>query len=128
MIIDKSEHAVLAQFRYDWRSIGWWAEANMQTYPVCQFSAALFSPTRLREMIEEGYKDDVDAWNRSSSLFKSEVPPELLEYPSHRYMDDISWSVGDTAIRACGGAIVIAKMLYPLEMSSVAIQTFSISG
>jgi hypothetical protein len=67
-------------------------------------------------MIDEEHRDDTECWRNTSSFLRPTLPPQRSEIPSPFYMDDMNWSVGGTAILACGGAIVIAKRLYPLEM------------
>ena len=111
------EQSRLRQFETNWRAIGWWAETwSSEGRWNIQFGAELFSPTHLASMLEEDHKDSIENWHKSSSYFRSDNPPEISTYPSRFYMDERNWVVGDTAIKACGGAILIAKRLYPDQM------------
>jgi hypothetical protein len=104
---------MLSQFENDWRSIGWWAETVAPDEESDKFRAALFSPMSLEWMLEEDYKDRIIQWHRTPTHFRS--PTELPHpiNPSRFYMDDRNWAVENTAVRACGRAILIARSLYP---------------
>lgn len=126
----EQEVAVIEKFRTSWRSIGWWSEVSR--VGGYWFKAVLLPPRVLQEMLNNEHEESLEIWKKNSVYVANEITPERLEYPTSYNKVEIKWSVGTSALTACGGAIDIAKRDFPDEMPTVeqfrfAVQTSSAS-
>jgi hypothetical protein len=117
--MDKVEQnfEVFENFRDSWRAIGWWAETYTRGHVrTLEYRATLISPIALGKMLDDEYDQRLGMWNYRRRRRGIDVPPERPKVPSAYQMYEAVWSVGETALQACGGAILVAKHLYPQEM------------
>lgn len=115
------EIEILHRFRDDWQSMGWCAEVEYIQQGAIrdrdEYRATLISPNTLRFLLDQDHAESLAAWNNSSPYFRnSDGPPARRNSPNAYQMYDAVWSIGDTATKACGGAILVARRLYPGEM------------
>ncbi len=120
----EKEIAILHQFRDGWRSLGWWADIDYlqlgDLRDTDEYRATLISPKRFKFLLDQDYLDSTVEWEKrpsyNSYFGNPSSPPERRESPTAYQMYDEVWSVGETAVQACVGAILVARRKFSEEM------------